>query len=39
MTGTITVVAVPEPGVILGISAVGMALGGWCSRRLRRSRS
>jgi plastocyanin len=39
MTATVTVVAVPEPGVILGISAVGMALGGWCSRRLRRSRS
>jgi len=39
MTGTITVVAVPEPGVILGISAIGMALGGWCSRRLQRSRS
>jgi plastocyanin len=34
MTGTITVV-VPEPSLILGISAVGMALGGYCVRRWR----
>jgi len=35
MQGIIHVV--PEPGLILGISAVGMALGGCCMRRWRHS--
>ena len=37
MAGFVRVVAVPEPSLILGISAIGMALGGCCMRRLRRS--
>jgi plastocyanin len=28
---------VPEPSLILGISAIGMVIGGWCVRRRRKS--
>jgi plastocyanin len=37
MQGIIHVTAVPEPSIILGISAIGMAIGGCCARRWRRS--